>query len=559
VPTQERDDLDLHVDSELRVDGLVGSSGMGRRLVGPLGVFATVELFALVLWLVLGRSQWFHFDEWDFLAARKAGDLGDLFRPHNEHWSTFPILSYRFLYFLVGLRSYVPYQLVVIVLHLTAAALLLVVMRRAEVNGWIAVAAASLFALFGAGYFNIVMAFQIGFTGALVLGLVHLLLADHSGPVDRRDWLGLLAGLVGLMMSGVAVTMVIVVGLAVLARRGWRVALLHTVPLAVVYLTWFFAIGRSSYGNDQLILSGMPRFVWTGLQAAYGAMGQVPGVGLSLAIVLAIGLPIAYLDRRGLGRAVELAPPVALLVGSVVFMAITATGRLNHGLVTAGHSRYIHLVAAMSLPALAVAADAFVRRLWWFLPIGLALFVVGIPGNVRALADEQRDAKPGNDATRQMILTLPHDPLATQLPRDFQPEPRFASQVTIGWLLDAAAQHRLPAAPHVSAADLAADRLRLSFAPGAIGPGASVACHMLTGPFHATLRTGDELGLHGPITITPADNLQLLPAPLAFAPSHGQWLTVLRDTGRLAVFGASARAPTSLCRPASSETTAPSG
>src|SRR5262249_41669374 len=154
------------------------------------------------------------------------------FTPHNEHWSTIPILSYRLLFTLFGLHHYALYQVPVIILHLTAAALLLIVMRRAAVNPWIAVTAASTFALFRSGWFNIVRAFQFGFTGALVLGLVHLLLADHAGKVDWRDWLGLLAGLAGLMTAGVAVTMVIVVGLAVLMRRGWRVALLHTAPLA---------------------------------------------------------------------------------------------------------------------------------------------------------------------------------------------------------------------------------------------------------------------------------------------------------------------------------------
>ena len=95
-------------------------------------------------------------------------------------------------------------------------------MRRAGVGPWIASAAAALFMLFGAGDENIVWAFQMGFVGSLVFGLTQLLLADHDGPIARRDWLALLAGLAGLLCSGVGVTMVVVVGLATLARRGWR-------------------------------------------------------------------------------------------------------------------------------------------------------------------------------------------------------------------------------------------------------------------------------------------------------------------------------------------------
>ena len=124
-----------------------------REVVSDIAalVFLAVLIVALVLFVVFGRSQWFFHDEWDFLAKRNASSLNDLFRPHNEHWSTLPILVYRVLWHFFGLRTYVPYQLVTILLHLTAAVLLRVVMRRAGVNPWIATAAASLFALFGAG------------------------------------------------------------------------------------------------------------------------------------------------------------------------------------------------------------------------------------------------------------------------------------------------------------------------------------------------------------------------------------------------------------------------
>jgi hypothetical protein len=147
----------------------------------------------LPLLFALGRYRWFFHDEWDYLAGRNGGDIENILIPHNEHWSTLPILVYRALFRLVGLRSYLPYQAVLVVLHLTAAALLRVVMRRAGVGPWIATAAAALFVLFGTGAENLVYAVNMGFAGALVFGLVQLLLADHDGPIDRRDAIGLLA------------------------------------------------------------------------------------------------------------------------------------------------------------------------------------------------------------------------------------------------------------------------------------------------------------------------------------------------------------------------------
>ena len=170
-------------------------------------------------------------------------------------------------------------------------------MRRAGVGPWIATAAALLLVFFGTGAEVIVYAVNMGFVGALVLGLVQLLLADHDGPVDRRDWLGLLAGFAGLLCSSVALTMIAVVGLATLARRSWRAAALHTVPLALVYAVWFRAfedertaqgVGYTHY--DLSSPQQVARFVATGVRAAFDGMGQVPGVGWALGVLLVVGL-----------------------------------------------------------------------------------------------------------------------------------------------------------------------------------------------------------------------------------------------------------------------------
>src|SRR5439155_24603972 len=126
-------------------------------------------------------------------------------RAHNAPGVTMPVLVYRALWSMFGLRAYLPYRLVVLVLYLAAAALLFVVIRRAGVQPWIAAGAASAYALFGPGWQNAIKPFQMTFTGALALGLLYLILADHDGGFDRRDWFGLAVGLLALMMSGVGV------------------------------------------------------------------------------------------------------------------------------------------------------------------------------------------------------------------------------------------------------------------------------------------------------------------------------------------------------------------
>jgi hypothetical protein len=506
------------------------SSRASRTARVALFVFGLVEATALVLWLMLGRVQWFFLDEWDFLATRTAGDLGDLFHPHNEHWSTLPILAYRAMWWTVGLRSYVPYQALIVLLHLTAAVLLRVVMRRAGVGPWIATAAASLFALFGAGYANVVWAFQIGFVGALVFGLIHLLLADHDGTVDRRDWLGLLAGVAGLLCSGVAVTMVVVVGLAMLVRRGWRVALLHTAPLGVLYVVWWTALARDNYTNQPATVDEVARFVATGVKATFRALGQVTGVGVALGVVLVVGL---VLEWRGLADSEfrrRVGAPAALLVGSVMFLGVTAFGRFSaFGPDDARASRYLHLVAAMVLPAVALAADAVIRRWRLLAPAILALLVVGIPGNIRALADFERDQEQSQRDYKQLILSLPRIPLAKKVPRVVQPETSQASGVTIGWLLGGVASGRIPDPGPITPSQRAADTFRLSIEQTRTASRWK-ACHPLFKPITRRLGKGQSIGIRGGaggILVTPASGAHAGTSELLFRPADGETLVAV--------------------------------
>jgi len=202
-------------------------SGIRRRAAGwgtrtgqaALIVFVTLEMLAVPLLVGWGRRQWFESDEWDFLSSRTAGNLGDWLRPHYDHWTTLPMLAYRLVWWFVGLHSYVPYLLVSIALHLVVAALLRTIMRRSGVGPWMSTVAASIFVFFGAGAENVLFAFQATFSGAFALGLCHLLLADHDGTVDRRDYLGLGTGLAALMCSGFMVSMSILVDLTTQLRR----------------------------------------------------------------------------------------------------------------------------------------------------------------------------------------------------------------------------------------------------------------------------------------------------------------------------------------------------
>ena len=256
-------------------------------------------------------------------------------------------------------------------------------MRRVGVGPWVASVTAATLVLFGAGEENIQWAFQIGWVMPLMFGLAHLILADHGGPLGRRDVAGLVMGLLAMLCSTIGVFMVAAVGLATVLRRGWRVAMFHTVPIAVVFLIWYVIVdprGASLFGSPT------PGVVWDwvreGQKGVFESLGQSSLVALALAAVLVGGLWLAW-GRLSWKRFRRIAGiPLALGIGSPLFFAVTAQGRWWFGVEFARSSRYLYIATVLILPALAVAVDAISRRWSKSEPFLLVLLLVGVPGNI---------------------------------------------------------------------------------------------------------------------------------------------------------------------------------
>jgi hypothetical protein len=424
-------------------------------------VFGVAVAVAAVMYVRIGARNWFFLDEWDFLAARSLTSARDLLEPHNEHWSTLPIIAYRLQYGLFGLRSYVPYVIAVVALHLAAATLLRAVMRNASVGPWLATAAAGLFLFLGSGFSDIIWGFQIGFTGSLAFGLAHLLLSDHDGPFDRRDWLGLACGLAGVMCSGVAVTMVGVVGLSVLVRRGWRMAALHTVPLGVAFVGWWLAFGSDAESRTRPDASTLLRFVRTAIGNALRSVGQFDVVTIALVGVLVVGAVLTVLDRRRPDAPRSFAP-WALVAGAFAFACITGMGRAaDLGVDSAKASRYVHLIGAMTIPAIAVAAQAIARRWSWTWPLLVVLLLAGIPGNIDEVATrdtfEEKLLRGNPTYVRALAEAAATTPVAGRL----EPDRFELPGVTAGWLREAFRDDRIELVRPVTAKEAKLARTRL--------------------------------------------------------------------------------------------------
>ena len=425
-------------------------------------------IFIALLWNFHG--EWFVADEWVFLAGRTAGNLSGLLHPYHEHWSTLPILYYRFLWNLVGLRSYIPYLVSVLALHIAIGFLLRSIMIRAQALPWIATLCALVFSLYGAGYSDISYGFNVGFDGSVFFGLLFLLAVDHEGPVRRRDVLGVVAGLAALMCSGIGVAMIVAVAIAIGIRHGIRRALLLILPLAGIFLIWFTTVGHGAFSKHSS-LAGLARFAALGVAFTFSSLGSSPIVGSLLAVLLIAGAVISIRSHGSAELRSRYAAPYSLLIGAVAFMIITGSGRADFSISSAetyASSRYIYIVAAMLMPAIAVAASQVIlkwSKAWVFV---VAILVLGIPGNIALL--HRNNHLHELDLYRQFILSTPRLPVASRLPRSVLPDPYFDNSVTLGWLLDGVKSGRIPApSPPPTQAQITDWTLKLAWQPRSPG------------------------------------------------------------------------------------------
>ena len=363
---------------------------------------------AFLLLLRLNEGGWFFRDEWDFLVDRGGGeDDSGLFDPHNEHWSTVPILVYRVLFAIFGLRTYTPYVVALLLVHVAAVHLLWRVMRRSGADPWVSSAAAAILLVFGPGADNLLWAFQIGFLGSLVFGLAHILLIDHDGPFGRRDVLGWVVAVCGLMCSGIGVPMTAAAGLVALGRRGPLVMLQTVAVPAVVFALWWLLIGHTGLDPEgpapprpplTSSLPLLPAYVWIGAREALEGIGRSAVGAIMLASAVVIGAILQTVRRR-----VPL-PALACAAGALLMFVAAGLGRASYGVEQAASPRYVYLGAALLLPLIACAASEIGRLLpgLWIVPAIAGLIGAGA---VLVELDRRAEAQVARDGfVRQTIL-----------------------------------------------------------------------------------------------------------------------------------------------------------
>jgi hypothetical protein len=209
---------------------------------------------------------------------------------------------------------------------------------------------------------------------------------------------------------------------------------------------------------------------------------------------------------------------VALAAGSVPLAASIAWGRA--GLFDGPPPvapRYVHLTAALLLPAVAVGLTELGRERRPVLALAIGLLLVGIPGNVAEIEPEVPAFL--DIASEEVVLSVARAAETSSLDPSVHPLSATAGHVTVGWLQEGRREGRIPDPPAgTTPADVAQAALALAVVP-VDGVGDRTCLDVPAGD--VDVRPGDRLRIAAPtVTITqvapggpPASILLFAPGP----------------------------------------------
>jgi hypothetical protein len=405
-----------------------------RQLASRPGAWHVVTLVvSAILLVVAARHQWFYFDEWAFLVP---SNNSLLFAPHVGHWSTSPVLITHALRAIFGLNTYWPYLALSMAVHVAICHALWRIMLRIGANAWIATGLAFLMLVFGAGAENILWEFQIGFMGAMLLGLIVILLLDVE-TLSRGRWAAVIVLSVwSLTFSGTAVPLVLAGVLVNLRRRGWRTTIALFAPATVIYLAWYAIFNRNQdgyFGPSGLggLLVDVPQYLGHEFVDGLGTIFPFAGFGAIATFCLVVWAVLTYRGWRGPATAAY-----ALAVAGLAQATLTALTREALGVSAADSGRYVYALFALLLPAVALCLTWFSRQRVPVVAILTVLVLLTTVYNGGLLLRAAGAQAAIEQSTRERVyagLALENADSGRYNPSDV-PAPVFAPGVTLGTL-----------------------------------------------------------------------------------------------------------------------------
>ena len=333
----------------------------------PIVVAAALIVCAVILWLT--RTYTFYFDEWTFISTAPDWTLATYFRPHNEHPAILFRLVYSALLDTVGLRSYLPYMAALVVAHAANVVLLFELVRRRS-GDLVALAAALLLLVLGAGWEDLLWAFQMAWLASVALGLGALLAMQNPRRMALAT--GLLAA--SLAFSGIGLAFAVAGTVQLLLTTARRRDVLWLVPVGIGLAAWFVAFGRfGNHPNPQPTAGNLlldPLYtLWGMSQSVAGLIGEGGWVGA--AVLAAAVAALAWHWWRHGADSFE----IGAATGLVAFYLVTGLTRAQLGVQQSGASRYTYIGALLWLILLAGPARNLPWRGTWRPALTACLFL----------------------------------------------------------------------------------------------------------------------------------------------------------------------------------------
>ena len=333
----------------------------------PIVVAAALIACAVILWLT--RTYTFYFDEWTFISTAPDWTLATYFRPHNEHPAILFRLAYSALLDTVGLRSYLPYMAALVVAHAANVVLLFELVRRRS-GDLVALAAALLLLVLGAGWEDLLWAFQMAWLASVALGLGALLAMQNPRRMALAT--GLLAA--SLAFSGIGLAFAVAGTVQLLLTTPRRRDVLWLVPVGIALAAWYVAFGRfGNHPNPQPTAGNLlldPLYtLWGMSQSVAGLIGEGGWVGA--AVLAAAVAALAWHWWRHGADSFE----IGAAAGLVAFYLVTGLTRAQLGVQQSGASRYTYIGALLWLILLAGPARNLPWRGTWRPALTACLFL----------------------------------------------------------------------------------------------------------------------------------------------------------------------------------------
>jgi hypothetical protein len=351
-----------------------------REATWPNALAWLSALVAFVATLLLYITRYLNFfsDEWYFIESRRPWHPDTLLSPHYGQWMSIPVLIWKALFAVVGLRNHLAYEAALLVAHASCVVLFFVLVRRRS-GDLPAFATALTLLVVGSGAEEVIWAFQIGFVSAVAFGLLAMVLLERAPLSPRRVAMGSAALVGSLMSSSAGIAFVVATGVELGLDPQRRRALVALIAPVAAYAAWFLgaainAVYPSRPPCSTCVATGLTgdanvfplrldyvvtltNFVVTGIERSAAFIVGTSGLGAVVLPILVALLAFQWYQHRKIASW-----QIGMLAAIVIWFVLIGLGPAQSGMAYAGNA-YVGSVFSLALFA-EVAGDLPWHGLW---------------------------------------------------------------------------------------------------------------------------------------------------------------------------------------------------